>query len=330
MGDPVDDELRRTARRFTGASAPDADTGAGGGLAEVRARSAKRRRTRRAVTSGLGAFIALALAAGAMNLRSPNTESIEQGNGDRPRVSVDETPEPGTTAPGSPTTSAAPDSPPSSSAAGTTVPSVPGAAVPAGPGPATTTPSPSPTAGPPPGRIKPLHADMNGLGTANFGDDAEAAITALSTAFSKQPDRRTPISGGNCGIKAKLDVAWGDVTVTMLDKGDGLRVAAYHWGNLNTRNATADHPRPNPARPELYNAWGLFVGQTTFPAGATQLITSVARDVPDAALITAPGIADPAVVGSANGKRLNIGLHPVNDGLVIERIWVFDPTEVNC
>jgi hypothetical protein len=116
----------------------------------------------------------------------------------------------------------------------------------------------------------------------------------------------------------------------MLDKGDGLRVAAYHWGDLTTRNTRDAHPRPNPARPELYNAWGLFVGQTTFPAGATDLVAAVASDVNDAALITAPGIADPAVVGTANGKRLNIGLHPVNDSLVVERLWVFDPTEVNC
>jgi hypothetical protein len=339
MGDPLDGQLRGSARVFTSGT-PGGGTGGiptGGGLAEVRTRSARRRRRRRAATSTAAVVVALLAGAGALRgtggrssdvrleddpsaryAASPTTAMADvEGTTDGSTATAGSLPPPATAEVPSTSTVPAPTiPPPGQSPAGPPSPTVP----------TTTAPRPAPLTGP-------VTVSADGLGVVAFGQDYGAALGALTGQLGAPDDAGTVTDLSRaCGATHNRDVRWGELTVSFIDTGSGLRLSGYYWGNdIRNRNTNSAHAAPvGPGSPTLGNPWGLHLA-TAVPS-ADDLASQVGRDYPDARFQQLAGFADPTVsAGLPGGRYLHIVLHPApGGGHLVESIWALTPGDVVC
>jgi len=175
-----------------------------------------------------------------------------------------------------------------------------------------------------------LRFRQGGIEVTAFGEDYAAAMAELVSRFGEPDDPGRARPGiGSCGMVELRDVRWGDLTVTFTDLGEGLHLSGFVWGDIQNRNTRSPHPAPSgPARPSLPNPWELEIGAVVSDPEA--LAREVAAQLPGARFIEAPRIFDPAIAGPFGDRTLNLGLHAIEGGYLLERLWVFDPREIFC
>jgi hypothetical protein len=178
-----------------------------------------------------------------------------------------------------------------------------------------------------------LALQPDGLNIVRLGDPYDVALPQL-TARLGAPDDPGRLGGRTTGcVVAHRWVRWGDLQLLFTDIGvGGLRLSMFMWGDRANLNSGTAHAAPTgPGTPQLRNPWNVNVG--TLIPDAARFASDVARYYPGATVTSLPPILDPSVAQLTPTRTLNIALHPVPGGHVVERIWVFDPREIsgtNC